>query len=246
MKFDISITLYPKTMDISTRSRKSIKSMRESVSGAGTDYRQAAVEIFGILVELAKDLVDDQRRSHTVEKEYLFFQSWTACTVYCNVILSLLLGRPKLLYGCVVVMLLQISWILVQWTVYILDDDRLWKNIDYWQSWIKLILRDGETILNQQSLAKHIAGGTVLLSSHTTSNYWRAIYRYKCHQMNTQAARMVTTERYQEQVEQVKQRLKEMRDSTKGGADQFTKTFRKKSKSLTTKRSKKQSIKKSK
>jgi hypothetical protein len=114
-------------------------------------------------------------------------------------------------------MILQrVSWIILKWVVYILDDEAIGQAIDFTRTWIQLFLREGEKILEGKDTIRYIVAGSMLSSAPTTVSYFRYFLRMKAREINMTFVESAL-ERHEEKFSAISERLQSRYSQTKKG-----------------------------
>jgi len=129
--------------------------------------------------------------------EYLRYQQpqtsfWASSTVMficALLIVAVATGWFWILHGISLLIVDQILQVVVNWFIFTLDDNELRFARHYISSWLALIIREGEGILNSQSAAKYVAAMSLLQSAPTGVSYARWILRYKMRVVRTEFLR---------------------------------------------------------
>lgn len=158
------------------------------------DVRAASKRAIGglchVLVERASaSTKQQQQRSALMDEstEYFHYQqplasfwaSSTAMFIYALTILTVATGWFWILHGISLLIVDQILQVVVKWFIFTLNDRELQFARHYILSWLSLIIREGEQIVNSESAAKFVTAQSILQSAPTGVSYARWIIRYK-------------------------------------------------------------------
>jgi len=126
--------------------------------------------------------LDEEELEHqqwTSQQESTFWTSQTAMRVYAILFLAIVTQRLWILHGISLLLLDQMLQIVIQWTVYTLDDPKLRFASRFIRDWLTLIVEEGENILTSPNALNYIMAFSMLQTMPTGVSYVRWIYRYK-------------------------------------------------------------------
>lgn len=137
-----------------------------------------------------------ERKNYSHSAELYFWKSETAMWVYVDVTVAVILGKSWILYGAMLLLLMQIGWIVIKWILYALDDPELEYCINYVKTWVKRFVNEGEKILKGEDATRYIVSYTFLRSVPTGFSYFRWLLRYNMRQGNLHYVQTVVSDRY--------------------------------------------------
>lgn len=162
--------------------------------------REAWAMIKELLHELAKPLLKQARKLPEYDENrpvvFYFWASRTAMAVYANIWLALTLGRFWLLYGVSGIIFVQIMWIALKWVVYVIDDPAMVNFSGFVRDYFRVLLTQGEKILQGKDAARYIIAGALLKSAPTGLEYFRWILRWKTREVNNEVIATIVEDRY--------------------------------------------------
>ena len=115
----------------------------------------------------------------TTQQESTFWTSQTAIRLYAILFLAIATQRLWILHGISILLLDQVLQVVIQWTVYTLDDPNLRFASRFIRDWLTLIVEEGEKTLTSPNALNYIAAFSMLKTMPTGVSYARWVLRYK-------------------------------------------------------------------
>jgi hypothetical protein len=140
--------------------------------------------------DLSRPMVKAARTRNTTSDrttQTTFRTSKLAWQSYSIIIAALLQRQASILWLLAVLLIYHMSWILLRWTVFVLDDSDIGAFFKFCRIWIRRFVREGEAVLQGKDAVRYILAGSMLACVPSGMNYFRFIIRY-----NTRRANLAT------------------------------------------------------
>lgn len=95
--------------------------------------------------------VYSHKTKHSKDIHMVFFQSTPALAIYAFLTMATCCRQTIFLYGIPLVLLAQISWIGLKWSLYVLDDPELHTMHTFIKGWITVLMREGSRVVSGKS-----------------------------------------------------------------------------------------------
>ena len=100
-------------------------------------------------------------KKHPRDIEVAFFLSNPALTIYAFITMAMISKQAIFLYGVLLVLWAQITWIALKWFLYVIDDPELHTMHSFFKGWINVLMREGSRITSGKSPRALWFAGTI-------------------------------------------------------------------------------------
>uniref|UniRef100_A0A7S3P4K7 Uncharacterized protein n=1 Tax=Amphora coffeiformis TaxID=265554 RepID=A0A7S3P4K7_9STRA len=90
--------------------------------------------------------VYSHQKKHPRDMEMAFFQSSPALAIYGFITMAMISKRAIFLYGVLLVLWIQITWVALKWILYVFDDPELHTMHSFIKGWVNVLMREGSRI----------------------------------------------------------------------------------------------------
>jgi hypothetical protein len=161
--------------------------LTEALKGLPIESIYRGVATLQETLNLALSLLVDRasnRRMPWDDAPLLFYSSPPAICIYCLIVTAFVTRRWWMLYGVILVVMAQISWIVLKWILYILDDKELFENIEFAKTWADRILKEFDNLVTQKDATRIVLTSSALQACPIGVDVYRYLLRCKMHEVN--------------------------------------------------------------